>query len=461
MHGGVAASAEGVLQLGGHPGVGEVGVGGRVDQRRTGQAAQDFAHALADLEGVDAGGGHVDLVCQGMPAHGRFLIQFGRPHAGAGSLDVDGHLDELLDGLRTVLEAHDLSQGQAEAQGQFRLGQPPVAVVPEHPAHQRLFPVAVRRLAGENAISGYENVFHPDHGVQFVEPGAERRHEQVLVPGGGAARHHPQAGRVHRNDEPEVPAAARRHVVPGGDQQVLREGRAGVHLDLAAYDDAVGGFADQLERRAFALIRTEAGADQRAAAGVGDKPAGVGHIRQVLLRLGNVLGGVVQPLHHVLQAEGDELAVAGGVGHVPAGDEMHGADLPSESLQILGRLWRSHRDRTPLAVAVGRGQQDILPVGVEVAVVPGHVLIHHGRRGRVGGDVFHATLAQDPDVAPVAQALLVISPCPHVSPSLDGADPIGDFCPGSLQLLYVWVWLWFCLHELRFDPSLVERRPEV
>ena len=30
-----------------------------------------------------------------------------------------------------------------------------------------------------------------------------------------------------------------------GHQQVLREGRAGVHLDLAADHDAVGGLADQ------------------------------------------------------------------------------------------------------------------------------------------------------------------------------------------------------------------------
>src|SRR5277367_4573719 len=50
-----------------------------------------------------------------------------------------------------------------------------------------------------------------------------------------------------------------------------------------------------------------------------------------------------------------------------------------------------------------------MPLGVEVAVVPGHVLVHHGSRGRMRGDVLDLAFADDPDLAPVAQRVAVLS----------------------------------------------------
>ena len=143
MQSSVAASAKGVFQLNGHLRVCEVGVGRGVDQRRTGEATEDFSHSLANSEGVDSCSGHMKLVGQGMSALRRFRLQFRRRHAGAGGLDVDGQLYQLFDCLRIVLEAHDFSQGKSETEGQFRLGEPTVAVMPKQPGYQRMALVSV------------------------------------------------------------------------------------------------------------------------------------------------------------------------------------------------------------------------------------------------------------------------------------------------------------------------------
>ena len=379
----------------------------------------------------------MDLVGQHVPAGRRFRFQLRRGHAGAGGLDVDGQLDKLLNGLRVVLETHDLGQGQGQAQGQFRLGQPAVAVMPEHPAHQPLATVPVGGLTAENAVAGDEDVVEPDHGIELVEPAAQRGQERVLVPGGGSPGHHLEARGIHRHDEPGVLAASGRHVVPRRYQQVLGEGRAGVHLDLAADHDAVGGVADQAHGGAVVLVRTEARADERSAAGVGQEPAALGQRLQVVPGHLDFLIGFAHPGKDVQQAQGDQRAVGRGVGDVSAAGEMGCADGLAQVSEIVGGFRRGEQDGLAVAAFVRLRQKCVLPFGVEVAVIPGRVLVHHGRCERVGGDVFHAALAQHPDVAPVVQALLVISPSSHVSPSSDGANPIDGFCPGSSQPIYV------------------------
>ena len=78
----------------------------------------------------------MQLIGQGMPAHRSLRVQFRRCEAGAGGLDVHRQLHQLLDGLLITLKSHDLGQGESYSQGQFRLGQPAVAVMPEQPADQ-------------------------------------------------------------------------------------------------------------------------------------------------------------------------------------------------------------------------------------------------------------------------------------------------------------------------------------
>jgi len=56
---------------------------------------------------------------------------------------------------------------------------------------------------------------------------------------------------------------------------------------------------------------------------------------------------------------------------------------------------------------VRRGQDDVLPRGIGVAVVPGGIFINDRPGGRMDGDVLDQTFTQDPDPTPVMQGLAV------------------------------------------------------
>ena len=57
----------------------------------------------------------------------------------------------------------------------------------------------------------------------------------------------------------------------------------------------------------------------------------------------------------------------------------------------------------PFPAGIRRCKQDLLPVGVEVAVVPGNVLLDHRPCGGMGRHVVGPALAHHPNPAPVPQ----------------------------------------------------------
>ena len=58
---------------------------------------------------------------------------------------------------------------------------------------------------------------------------------------------------------------------------------------------------------------------------------------------------------------------------------------------------------------VRRAEEHFVPGGVEVAVVPRHVLLHHGAGERMERDVLDQPLAEYPDPAAVVQGLAVLA----------------------------------------------------
>ena len=74
----------------------------------------------------------------------------------------------------------------------------------------------------------------------------------------------------------------------GADIDVLGIGRARMHADLAADDDAGIALAHQLQRDAVARVRAHSLTDDRGAAAIGEKPAGSSDQLAVRHRLGDV-----------------------------------------------------------------------------------------------------------------------------------------------------------------------------
>jgi hypothetical protein len=68
---------------------------------------------------------------------------------------------------------------------------------------------------------------------------------------------------------------------------------------------------------------------------------------------------------------------------------------------------------TPGSSPIRSGQKNVLPVCVKVAIVPSAVFIHHCRRRRMAGNVLYETFTQHPDIAPILEALAIISAGSH------------------------------------------------
>ena len=90
---------------------------------------------------------------------------------------------------------------------------------------------------------------------------------------------------------------------------------------FAADHDTVGGVAGQAHGGAVVFIRSEPGADQRPAAGVGEEPATPGQRLQVVSGHLDFLVGFVHPREDIQQSQGDQGAVGRGVGDVSAAGE--------------------------------------------------------------------------------------------------------------------------------------------
>jgi hypothetical protein len=62
---------------------------------------------------------------------------------------------------------------------------------------------------------------------------------------------------------------------------------------------------------------------------------------------------------------------------------------------------------------VRRRQEDVLPCGIVVTVVPGDVLLHHRSGGGMERHVVDEPLADDPDPASVVQGVAVLASGSH------------------------------------------------
>jgi hypothetical protein len=91
------------------------------------------------------------------------------------------------------------------------------------------------------------------------------------------------------------------------------------------------------------------------------------------------------------------------VGNIAGGLEARCGEAAAHAGKVFGAARHDVADR---CVPIW-GENEIRPVGIEVAVVPADVLIHHRLGGGVGRYVFDQAFAEDVDLAAVAQRLAV------------------------------------------------------
>jgi len=65
-------------------------------------------------------------------------VAFGGDEAAAHRLHLDRQIDEVLDRLVVFYEPHCMGQGERKAEGELRLRQPAIEVVPDQPADDGL-----------------------------------------------------------------------------------------------------------------------------------------------------------------------------------------------------------------------------------------------------------------------------------------------------------------------------------
>ena len=73
-----------------------------------------------------------------------------------------------------------------------------------------------------------------------------------------------------------------------------------------------------------------------------------------LAAVATLFGRWVPPLHGVEDAERNQVAVGGGVGHVPSGGEDCCGKGASHPTQIVGALWHEKRDGYAFPIGVRR-----------------------------------------------------------------------------------------------------------
>ena len=111
----------------------------------------------------------------------------------------------------------------------------------------------------------------------------------------------------------------------------------------------------------------------------------------------------------VEDAQRNQVAIGGGVGDVPSGGEDRGGKGPPHPTQVVGALRHEKRQGYAFPIGIGRRQQDVLPRRVAMMVVPAGIVIHYGTGGRMRRQIIDPTFANNPDFAPVTQAVSILS----------------------------------------------------
>src|SRR5215831_21078967 len=117
--------------------------------------------------------------------------------AAADSLHFDCQIDEVLDRLVVLLQAHRMGQCQRQSERELRLRQPAIEVVPDQPADDRLW----RFTEQEDVLPRDEDVVEPHLAIELVVAAAERGYEGVPVAYRDLAADCGDPGRVDRDDE--------------------------------------------------------------------------------------------------------------------------------------------------------------------------------------------------------------------------------------------------------------------
>ena len=288
--GGVAAAGEQFLEAAGQGRVGEIAVGGRHDQGGTRQDTQDLGHPPARLQHRQAAGGQMAVVGRAIAFGGEFRVEFRGGLAAAHGLDVGDKVEQVFDGRLVRGQPHCLRASERQAQGELGFRQPAVELVPEQPARHRLG----RRLREKDAVPRHRHVVEPHLPIELVVAAAERRRERVGGARRGLAADHRHAGRVHRHDEGRT-LALEIGAVYRADIDVLGEGGAGQHADLAADHDARAGLIDDPERRPLGGILAQPIADRRGTCGKGQEAAGARDLRAIGLGVGDLVRAAALP----------------------------------------------------------------------------------------------------------------------------------------------------------------------
>jgi hypothetical protein len=92
-----------------------------------------------------------------------------------------------------------------------------------------------------------------------------------------------------------------------------------------------------------------------------------------------------------------------------------GKGLP-HAPQVVRTLGHKKGQWETLPSSVRRGQKQILPCWVKVAIIPGGILLHHGTGRRMHGHVINPALAHHPHLAPIVQTLQILCTRSHASP---------------------------------------------
>ncbi len=400
---GVAAATERFLQTGGHLWRGKIAVGWCHDKRGTGDDAQYLAHARTRLQHGDAAGGEMTLVGIAISRLGELRIAFGRDLTAPHRLHVGHQVEQIVDRRIMRRQAHRMRAGQRQAQRELRLRQPAIQLMPEQPAGDQLG----RRIHQEHAFPRNMHVVEPHLPVQLVIAAAERRGERIGIARGDPAADDRDARRTHRHDEGRavlvvVDAAMRTDI------HILGIGGAGVHADLAAQHHARVGLPHDAQRGAIGGIGAHAIADGGGARGECEEAAGADDLLAIRFGIVDLLRRGIALLHLAEDAECDQMPIGWRVRDVAGAEEGRRREAASHADEIV-RALRQH-------VAPGQavsGQDDVLPRGIEMPVVPGNVFIDHGARRRMRGDVVDGAFADDPDLAPVAQRIAVLGAGPQ------------------------------------------------
>jgi len=186
-----------------------------------------------------------------------------------------------------------------------------------------------------------------------------------------------------------------------------------MHADFAADDETAIGFPDYLERRPLARVFAHAGADRRRTCREGQKAARLGDEVAIRGGVGDLFWRGVALLRRAEHAQCDELAVSRRVRQIAGREKRRRRKAAAHRDEILGFPRQDISPRHALALLVGQGQNNVLPLGIEMAVVPGNIFFHDTTSSRVFGNVVDPALTDDPDLPAIVQSLPVLGAGSH------------------------------------------------